>query len=104
MTTHHYQNARCQMVIIRCVGANSFFLEKVIFPFEKWSFICPPETRVDVWTHGVSGAELIDSMPAEDLKMSATSADSGLAEQPSLWQTLEVGSAESDRPVFHNHS
>lgn len=103
MTTHHYQNARCQVVIIRCVGVNSFFLEKVIFPFEKWSFICPPETRVDVWTHGVSGAELIDSMPAEDLEVSATSAYSGLAEQPSLWQTLEVGTAESDRPAFHNY-
>jgi hypothetical protein len=104
MTTHHYRNGSCQIVIIRCVGANSFFLEKVIFPFETWSFTCPPETRVDIWTHGISGAELIDSMPAEDLTVSATSSVRSLAEQPSLWQTLEVGTAESDLPSFDNHS
>ena len=96
MGTHHYRNARNQMVILRCVGANAFFQEKVIFPFEEWLFSCPPETRIDIWTHAIGGAELLDSMPAEDLQGPATCDGNDPAETPSLWQTIGVAPLETD--------
>lgn len=82
MGTHHYRNARNQIVILRCVGADAFFQEKVIFPFEDWLFSCPPETRIDIWTHGIGGAELLDSMPAEHLQGPAHCDGNGSAEPP----------------------
>jgi len=95
MCTHHYRNARNQMVILRCVGANAFFQEKVIFPFEEWLFSCPPETRIDIWTHAIGGAELLDSMPADDLLGPAHCEGNGPAEPPSLWHTIGVAPLET---------
>lgn len=69
MQIFHYRNASDQMVILRCIGADSFFREKVVFPFEDWLFEGPPESRVDIWTHGLRGAELLDSIPAADLRI-----------------------------------
>lgn len=94
MGTHHYRNARSQMVILRCVGADAFFQEKVIFPFEDWLFSCPPGTRIDIWTHGIGGAELIDSMLADDLQGPATCDGIAPAEPPSLWQAIGVAPME----------
>jgi hypothetical protein len=96
MSTHHYRNDRNQTVILRCVGANAFFQEKVMFPFEKWLFSCPPETRVDIWTHGIGGAELVDSMPADELQGPETCDGIDPAEPPSLWQIIGVAPLESD--------
>jgi hypothetical protein len=96
MDTHHYRNARNQMVILRCVGADAFFQEKVIFPFEDWLFSCPPETRIDIWTHGIGGAELLDTMPAEDLPGPAHCDGNAPAEPPSLWHTIGVAPLEAD--------
>ena len=70
MCTHHYRNARNQMVILRCVGANAFFQEKVIFPFEEWQWSCPAQSRVDIWSHSLTGAELVESFPAEEVAIS----------------------------------
>ncbi|QVL51815.1 MAG: DUF1830 domain-containing protein [Cyanobium sp. M30B3] len=96
MTTHHYRNALCQMVILRCVGANAFFHEKGIFPFEEWFFACPPDCRVDIWTHGLGGAEILDSICADDLQVPASAKADDPAEAPSLWQTIGVALLESD--------
>jgi hypothetical protein len=62
-----YCNHTSQMVILRCIGPNSFFYEKVLFPWEDWCFSCPSCSRVDIWTHGLSGAELVDSFEAQKL-------------------------------------
>jgi len=84
------------MVIIRCVGAGAFFQEKVIFPFEDWLFSCPPETRIDIWTHGIGGAELLESMPAEGLPGPAHYDGNAPAVPPSLWHTIGVAPLEAD--------
>ena len=63
----HYSNISERMVILRCVGPDAFFHEKVIFPFEAWSFSCPDGSDVQIWTHGLGGAELLESCPASDL-------------------------------------
>lgn len=55
------------MVILRCVGPEEFFLERVVFPFELLSFECPPGSEVNVWTHGLGGPELLETLQAAEL-------------------------------------
>lgn len=64
-----YRNSTDRMVILRCLGAQSFFLERVVFPFELLSFACPPESEVEILTHSVGGPELLESMPARMLRL-----------------------------------
>ena len=71
MDTCLYHNTSNQMVILRCIGPEAFFQEKVIFPFEEWLFSCPPQSRVDIWSHGLMGVEQLDSINAEDLLLPA---------------------------------
>lgn len=62
-----YRNCTDRMVILRCLGPNSFFLERVVFPFELLSFACPPDSEVEILTHSLGGPELLESMPARIL-------------------------------------
>jgi len=62
-----YTNFSGQLVILRCVGPDRFFHEKVIFPFEDWLFACPSAGDVQIWTHGVGGAQLLESFEAQEL-------------------------------------
>ena len=62
-----YTNHTGRLVILRCVGPDRFFHEKVIFPFEDWLFACPASGDVQIWTHGQGGAELIAIFSASDL-------------------------------------
>jgi hypothetical protein len=71
MGTCLYRNTSNQMVILRCISPEAFFQEKVIFPFEDLLFCCPPHSRVDFWTHSLTGAELLDAINAEDLLLTA---------------------------------
>jgi hypothetical protein len=66
-----YRNTSNQMMILHCIGPEAFFPEKVVFPFEDWLFRCPPHSRVTIWTHGLKGAEQLDSINAEDLLLPA---------------------------------
>lgn len=67
MKTCLYRNRTNKVVILRCIGPDIFFHEKVVFPWEEWIFSCPSASRVDIWSHGLSGAELLDSFSAEEL-------------------------------------
>jgi hypothetical protein len=71
MDTCRYQNSSNQMVILRCIGPEDFFQEKVVFPFEEWLFRCPPQSRVEIWSHGLMGAEQLDSIHAQDMLLQA---------------------------------
>lgn len=62
-----YRNGSDRMVILRCCGPEQFYLERVVFPFEILTFQCPPETEVEVWTHGIGGPELLETLRIEDL-------------------------------------
>ena len=64
-----YRNGTDRMVIVRCLGPEEFFLERVVFPFELLSFLAPREAVVEIWTHGLGGAELVESLNAADLAM-----------------------------------
>ena len=73
-----YRNSSDRMVIVRCLGPQEFFLERVVFPFELLSFLAPPETEVQIWTHGLGGPELVESIPVAELVVEATDALDGI--------------------------
>lgn len=62
-----YRNSTDRMVILRGCGPEHFYLERVIFPFEVLTFHCPPATELEVWTHGLGGPELLETLQIEDL-------------------------------------
>lgn len=62
-----YRNSSDRMVILRCCGSNAFFLERVVFPFEILAFSCPPMSEVQIWSHGLYGPELLESLLSEQL-------------------------------------
>jgi hypothetical protein len=62
-----YRNSSDRMVILRCLGRDAFFLERVVFPFELLSFTCPPDSEVEIFTHSLGGPELLETMPAAAL-------------------------------------
>lgn len=62
-----YRNGSDRMVIVRCLGPQEFFLERVVFPFELLSFQCPPTSEVEIWTHGLGGPELLETLDAGEL-------------------------------------
>jgi len=62
-----YRNATDRMVIVRCCGPEEFYLERVVFPFELLSFQCPRRSDIEIWTHGLGGAELLERFAAEEL-------------------------------------
>ena len=62
-----YRNTSDRMVILRCIGPEQFFLERVVFPFELLSFQCPPSSVVKIWTHGLGGPELVETVNSGDL-------------------------------------
>jgi hypothetical protein len=74
METCHYRNSSAQLVILRCIGAEAYFLEKVIFPFEDWCFQAPGDADVELWTHGLGGAELLERFDARTLVQQAPQA------------------------------
>jgi len=59
------------MVIARCLGPDRFFMERVVFPFELLSFQCPDESELEIWTHGLGGAELLETIPVSELLIDA---------------------------------
>ena len=57
------------MIILRCIGPDQFFLERVVFPFELLTFQCPAPSEVEIWTHGLGGPELLESIESRELVM-----------------------------------
>ncbi len=66
-----YRNSSDQMVIIRCAGVDGFYLERVVFPFELLTFECPPDSELEIWTHGLGGAELLERLTSQELLLEA---------------------------------
>ena len=87
-----YPNSSDRMVIVRCLGPKEFFLERVVFPFELLSFLAPAESVVQIWTHGLGGPELCESVAVEELctettsPMGAPRSISGLTGAVQEWQ------------------
>ncbi|MDM7952226.1 MAG: DUF1830 domain-containing protein [Cyanobium sp. CZS 25K] len=67
-----YRNGSDRMVILRCIGPEQFFLERVVFPFELLTFQCPARSEVEIWTHGLGGPELLEAIGAHELLMESS--------------------------------
>ncbi len=50
-----YRNETPKMVVLKCIGANNFYLEKVVMPAEWFWFEAPLEARVEIWQMAVNG-------------------------------------------------
>lgn len=62
-----YRNGTDRMVIVRVRGMATFFLERVVFPFEIMTFHCPRECEVEILTRTPTGLEESEWVAAEEL-------------------------------------
>ena len=90
-----YRNSSDRMVIVRCIGPDEFFLERVVFPFELLSFLAPPDSVVQIWTHGLGGAELRESLNVAELC---------LEEQPQELPTTELSAVDAPQALWQQAS
>ena len=58
------------MVIMKCIGSNQFYLEKVIMPSEIYLFNAPKEARLEIWRMSMSGQMLHVRADVSDYKTS----------------------------------
>jgi hypothetical protein len=79
-----YRNASDRMVILRCIGPEEFFLERVVFPFELLSFCAPASASVQIWTHGLGGPELMESIDVGELAIEIEPQGSSEAGDPNV--------------------
>jgi hypothetical protein len=94
-----YRNGSNQMVIIRCAGADGFYLERVVFPFELLTFECPPQSELEIWTHGLGGAQLLERLKSQELLIEASQGPSQLEMRSSqAGAMLELADEESAMP------
>tara|TARA_B100000700_G_C14409551_1_gene563028 strand:+ start:128 stop:367 length:240 start_codon:yes stop_codon:yes gene_type:complete len=50
-----YKNKSSKLLVIRCIGSNNFFLEKVIFPFEDFFFLAPHGSKIEILGNDIDG-------------------------------------------------
>ena len=62
MMQFSYKNEHSRMVIVRCIGEKSFFVEKVVLPFEIIAFEAPKDARVEIWGSDLSGVHIEDTI------------------------------------------
>jgi hypothetical protein len=60
-----YRNSTNRMVVVRARGVGSFFLERVVFPFEIMTFHCPRDGEVEVIMRTDAGKEQSERVAAE---------------------------------------
>ncbi len=66
MIEFSYKNRGERMVILRCVGPSKFFLEKVLFPLEVYTFMAPNNSRVEIWGNQLYGPKLEERIRIND--------------------------------------
>lgn len=96
LLTCGYRNTSDRMVILRCVGPEEFFLERVVFPFELLSFQCPPQSEVKIWTHGLGGPELVETIQTEELLIESPASTGPLEALPGSGQHQADADPEDD--------
>lgn len=73
-------------MIVRCLGPDRFYLERVVFPFELLTFRCPGSADVEIWSQGMTGPVLLETAPAEALRTLESSPPSRSSWKPNLPQ------------------
>ncbi|MCP9824331.1 DUF1830 domain-containing protein [Synechococcus sp. EJ6-Ellesmere] len=83
-----YRNSSDRMVILRSCGPGEFYLERVIFPFELLSFQAPKGAELEIWTHGLGGPELLETLPSAELLIEPPDPDGLEASDDPAWLTI----------------
>ena len=66
MIEFSYKNENSRMLIVRCIGENSFYVEKVVLPSEIIAFEAPKDARVEIWGNDLSGLHIEDTIIVGD--------------------------------------
>ena len=53
-----YQNDSDRMIVLKCIGANKFYREKVVMPTESYWFEAPTDARLEIWQMSLQGQML----------------------------------------------
>ena len=75
-----YQNDTDRMVIVKCIGADHFYREKVVMPTETFWFEAPREAKLEIWKMSISGQMLHVRADVSDYAM-----DTEATPAESLW-------------------
>ncbi len=73
MVEFSYKNKSSRMIVLRCIGASNFFLERVIYPTDIITFMAPNDSRVEIWGNHLYGPKL-----EERIRVSSDNEDSTL--------------------------
>ena len=66
MIEFSYKNEHSRMLIVRCIGGNNFYVEKVVLPSEIIAFEAPKDARVEIWGNDLSGLHIEDTITVGD--------------------------------------
>ena len=66
MIEFSYKNEHSRMLIVRCIGENSFYVEKVVLPSEIIAFAAPKDARVEICGNDLSGLHIEDTIIVGD--------------------------------------
>ena len=66
-----YQNDTSRMVIVKCIGADHFYREKVVMPTEVFWFEAPQDARLEIWKMSMTGQMLHVRADVSDYAMAA---------------------------------
>ena len=73
-----YHNETDQMVIVKCVGRDQFYREKVVLPTELFWFEAPEDARLEIWKMSVTGQMLHVRADVTDFAMNEEAATESL--------------------------
>jgi len=73
-----YRNDTDRMVIVKCVGRDQFYREKVVLPTELFWFEAPEDARLEIWKMSVSGQMLHVRADVTDFAMNEEAATESL--------------------------
>ena len=74
MIEFSYKNNGGRMVVLRCIGPAKFFLEKVLFPQEVYTFNAPYDSRIEIWGNELYGPRLEERIRVPNNKDSSITA------------------------------
>ena len=74
MVDFSYRNVTSNIVVLKCIGPNRYFLERAISPKEVFSYIAPEGSQLEIW-----GIESYGPKLEQRLRVSATQTEDPLA-------------------------
>ena len=74
MVDFSYRNVTSNIVVLKCIGPDRFFIERAIFPQEVFSSMAPEGSQLEIW-----GIESYGPNSEQRLRVSATQIEDTVA-------------------------